>query len=75
LVNTVTTTTTNTPITGNSGWSGLGTVLSPALSKNALTIGASESEHDAGTNRTLVASWSSLGPTPDGRIKPDVVAP
>lgn len=60
---------------GNSGWNGLGTVQSPALSKNGLTVGASDSERDATSNRTVVASWSSLGPTQDGRIKPDVVAP
>lgn len=60
---------------GNSGWDGLGTVQSPALSKNALTVGASDSERDSTANRTVVASWSSLGPTQDGRIKPDVVAP
>ena len=60
---------------GNDGYKGTGTVLSPALSKNALSVGASESEHSSSLNRTVVTYFSSSGPTTDGRIKPDVVAP
>jgi hypothetical protein len=60
---------------GNNGANGFSTVLSPGLSKNALTVGASESERDTTTNRTVVTSFSSRGPSGDGRIKPDVLAP
>ncbi len=60
---------------GNGASKGLGTVYSPGLSKNALTVSASENERFSGYNRNYVAYFSSLGPTSDGRIKPDVVAP
>ncbi|GAB5031948.1 subtilisin-like serine peptidase [Nannochloropsis oceanica] len=60
---------------GNSGQAGLGSVSSPALSKNVMSVGASLNERDASFNRDHVAYFSSLGPTLDGRIKPDVLAP
>lgn len=41
----------------------------PAGSKNAIVVGAVNSDND------LVAWFSSWGPTDDGRVKPDVVAP
>jgi subtilisin family serine protease len=44
---------------GNSGRNGGRTILSPGLSKNALTVGASESERDANLNRT--SAWP-VGP-------------
>ncbi len=46
-----------------------GTIAPPATNKNALTVGATYS--DLGT----VALFSSFGPTNDGRLKPDLVAP
>lgn len=46
-----------------------GTIAPPATNKNALSIGATYS--DLGT----VTLFSSYGPTNDGRIKPDLVAP
>ena len=52
---------------GNSGNSAWGIITAPADSPGALSIGAV----DAFGN---LASFSSLGPTADGRIKPDVVA-
>lgn len=56
---------------GNDGSDGYFSVADPAVSKNSLTVGASMS------NQTIerVAFFSSLGPTFDQRIKPDVVAP
>jgi len=63
---------------GNQG-SGLNTVAFPSTSKNCLSIGASENDRpDKGgssDNIDEVASFSSRGPTDDGRIKPDLVAP
>lgn len=63
---------------GNDGENGSGTVGYPCTSKNVFCIGAS---HSHGKNLHLnmngiheVASFSSRGPTQDGRIKPDVVA-
>ncbi|MEO6325842.1 MAG: S8 family serine peptidase [Thermoanaerobaculia bacterium] len=53
---------------GNSGPSA-STLLSPGNAKNVVTVGALSS------NTTSIAGFSSRGPTADGRIKPDVVAP
>ena len=60
---------------GNDGSQGLGTVRSPAFHKNGLTIGSGESDRSKGYDHTVVATYSSLGYAPDGRIKPDVVTP
>lgn len=54
---------------GNAG-SGTNTIGSPGNAKNVVTVGALGS----GTS-TTVASYSSRGPTDDGRAKPDVMAP
>lgn len=67
------------------------TIRSPGSGKNILTVGASSSGPDRLTNTggngiyltqiygyadiDTVAYFSSFGPTFDGRIKPDVVAP
>jgi len=72
---------------GNSGADGPGTVGSPASAKNALAVGASHSygpdlkkgpyfglwKTQLGVNH--VADFSSRGPTPDGRRKPEIMAP
>lgn len=52
-----------------------GTVLSPAQGKNVVAVGASESAGVSGKDYDTVWYSSSKGPTIDGRIKPDVVAP
>ncbi|BDG60233.1 S8 family serine peptidase [Caldinitratiruptor microaerophilus] len=56
-----------------------GTVSSPGTAKNAITIGASENNRPDkgkyGDNVDEVALFSSRGPTDDGRVKPDLVAP
>ena len=54
---------------------GEGTVLSPAQGKNVVAVGASESAGVSGKDLDTVSSFSSKGPTIDGRIKPDVLAP
>ncbi len=54
---------------GNSG-SGATTTGSPGNAKNATTVGALS---HAGSK--IVASYSSRGPTTDGRLKPDIMAP
>jgi hypothetical protein len=63
---------------GNAG-PGAQTVGSPGTAKNVLTVGASENnrpdQDDQSDNSNSMASFSSRGPTADGRIKPDVVAP
>ncbi|GMI15072.1 hypothetical protein TrVE_jg13961 [Triparma verrucosa] len=55
------------------------TVGSPAIGKNILAVGATESENgDLGNGqlgRDYMAEFSSVGPAEDGRIKPDIVAP
>ena len=55
---------------GNSG-PGQGSVGSPSTAKSALSVGATR----RGTGAEQMASFSSCGPTDDGRIKPDLVAP
>lgn len=63
---------------GNAG-PGLQTVGSPAVGKNVIATGASESDrldlfiYADGTN--TMADFSSRGPCEDGRIKPDISAP
>lgn len=55
---------------GNNG-PGSATVASPATAKNVLAVGATSHGSSAGS----LASFSSQGPTHDGRIKPDVTIP
>lgn len=50
------------------------TIVLPATAKNSLTVGAVGSGRD-GTSPDQVAERSSRGPTQNGRIKPDLVAP
>lgn len=69
---------------GNVG-PGVTTIGSPATAKNVLTVGATENVRDegvidgsgisAGDNADDMAVFSSRGPTADGRVKPDIVAP
>ncbi|MDG6244516.1 MAG: S8 family serine peptidase [Methanolobus sp.] len=63
---------------GNSGPANM-TIGSPGTAKNALTVGASENERPekgiSADNISDIADFSSRGPTEDGRIKPDIVAP
>ncbi len=56
---------------GDRGAQGASQVTAPGTAKNVLAIGAS------GTGSTLgsVAAFSSMGPSLDGRVKPDLVAP
>lgn len=64
---------------GNDGDHGYYSMGSPGNSKNAITVGASKSGSSTGSSFTgpidQLAYFSSLGPTFDQRIKPDVVAP
>lgn len=55
---------------GNAGPSA-GTVGSPGTAKNLVTVGAS----NQAPNQAVVASYSSRGPTSDGRFKPTLTAP
>lgn len=59
---------------GNDGFRGAGTVGSPGTAKNVLTVGATDFPRTGGSSENL-AYYSSLGPTDDGRAKPDLVAP
>ncbi len=55
---------------GNSG-PGTNTVLSPATGKNVVAVGATL----RGSSAESMASFSSCGPTDDGRVKPDITMP
>ncbi|KAG7382023.1 hypothetical protein PHYPSEUDO_005384 [Phytophthora pseudosyringae] len=68
---------------GNSGESGDYTISSPSGAKNVIAVGASlnaaasfsSTPCQSVLNEQTVASFSSIGPTLDGRQKPDLVAP
>jgi hypothetical protein len=55
---------------GNSG-PGTGSVGSPSTAKDGVSVGATL----RGTSANSMASFSSCGPTTDGRIKPDITVP
>ncbi|HEX3482551.1 MAG TPA: S8 family serine peptidase [Kofleriaceae bacterium] len=55
---------------GNSG-PGTGSVGSPSTNKNGISVGATL----RGTSANSMASFSSCGPTADGRVKPDLTMP
>ena len=59
-------------VAAGNGGPGTCTIGAPAAAANALTVGAIA---DAGEDGFRLAPFSSRGPTLDGRIKPDVVAP
>lgn len=69
---------------GNAG-SGEGSIGSPGTAKNVLTVGATENVRAEGVldgcmtsesnNADDIIEFSSRGPTSDGRIKPDIMAP
>lgn len=56
-----------------------GTICTPGTAKNCLTVGASENNRSecgwAADNTNEIAYFSSWGPTDEGRMKPDIVAP
>ena len=65
---------------------GYGTIMAEATAKNVITVGAAEGVRasgsdgcgvpDAGANSANdIIDFSSRGPTDDGRLKPDLVAP
>ncbi len=60
---------------GNEGSQGSQSIAPPATAKNVLTVGASTTGRPGTASTGQVASFSSIGPTADGRIKPDIVAP
>jgi len=64
---------------GNSGDNGRGSVGSPATCKNGLSVGATQNAapHISASmiGEDYLASFSSRGPTRDGRAKPDILAP
>ncbi|TLZ50858.1 MAG: PKD domain-containing protein, partial [Methanobacteriota archaeon] len=59
---------------GNSG-PGARTLGIPATSFNVITVGASEDFNTVTRSDDALVGFSSRGPTQDGRIKPDIVAP
>lgn len=52
-------------------------IVSPAIGKNCLAVGSSMSGEERLSKKGMdeVSDFSSRGPTTDGRIKPDVLAP
>lgn len=63
---------------GNAGADGFDTLYSPCDSKNVLCVGSSDSRDDSSDESGIssrISHFSSMGPTFDGRIKPDVLGP
>ena len=60
---------------GDRGSSGASQVTAPATAKNVLAVGVSTTGSGGSAAIGSVDAISSLGPSLDGRIKPDVVAP
>jgi hypothetical protein len=69
---------------GNSGANGAYSVTAPSTNKNGLAVGATLSSDDSfvalyGSSKSIddssMASFSSVGPTSDNRMKPDISAP
>ena len=50
-----------------------GTVGSPSTAKNVVTVGNHQARYSGAPDNLM--SGSSRGPTDDGRIKPDIIAP
>lgn len=51
------------------------TIFSPGISKNVITVGAVDDKKTIDTSDDIIASFSSRGPTLEGLMKPDIVAP
>lgn len=59
---------------GNNGMYGPHSVATPSTNKNGICVGASLNKHDS-FSKDGVAYFSSIGPTFDNRLKPDILAP
>ncbi len=59
---------------GNSGPKE-GTILSPGISQNVITVGAVDDKRTIDPSDDIIAPFSSRGPTIEGLMKPDIVAP
>lgn len=59
---------------GNSGPE-RGTILSPGTSRNAITVGAVDDKRTIDPSDDTIAPFSSRGPTLEGLMKPDILAP
>lgn len=51
------------------------TILSPGISPNAITVGAVDDKGTINPADDVIADFSSRGPTIEGLVKPDLVAP
>lgn len=51
------------------------TILSPGISPNVITVGAVDDKRTIDSSDDTIATFSSRGPTKEGLVKPDIVAP
>lgn len=61
-------------VAGNNGPSST-SIRNPGISFNAITVGSVDDKNTATRSDDTIVSSSSRGPTLDGRLKPDIVAP
>lgn len=52
-----------------------GTISSPGIAPSVITVGAMDDRESGSRADDLLASFSSRGPTAEGRVKPDLLAP
>ena len=62
-------------IAGNSGTRGPRSITNPGTGKNVITVGAIDYTVDGVAGLGRVTRYSSMGPTYEGRLKPELVAP
>lgn len=62
----------NTGNNGNTGWAPASSLSAPGCAKNTIQVGGTRMP---GTNDDYLSTFTLLGPSRDGRIKPDLVGP
>ncbi|RKP33821.1 peptidase S8/S53 domain-containing protein, partial [Dimargaris cristalligena] len=61
---------------GNNGFDSLWSITKPSASPHSIAVGANDAlVFDSGFAQPRVSVFSAWGPSPDGNLKPDIVAP
>jgi serine protease AprX len=62
-------------VAAGNGGPGAGTIQTPGIDPLVLTVGAADDNGTAAVADDGIPTWSGVGPTPDGLVKPELVAP